>query len=378
MSSWSSKAKGVMVVVAALIALAAASVLIPWMTCEEEAEGSSAEVQREARRERTRLEREQRRQEWDRREAERDARWAKLDAESAARRAELEAEIANTPAPKRRSVRRFRWESPAETRGKLWNVPNEEGEDALLTAFLRVCIAEADGRTQDCVGIWQVVKNNRRRSCDRGMIRRITECDEDGETMLSALRRHQRHVLGFIKARNKRAVWIANLNPDCSMPEGWIGSENQWDAAYGTKVCPQVVADTRHLIKGELPPPRPGARVAWLPGRPVTWGGRCESGRAACDDRIACSRGLARIPDTDTLNAFWCRPGKAGCRTDPEPVCVQLGYGSLSEVDSLHERDRRDHSEREEVSGGGTSADLAGPRDDIRREEEHLEAGASS
>lgn len=382
MASWSSRAKAVMVVVAAVIALAALSVLIPWLTCEEEADASTRMdeyiAQREARREKARQEREERRLELEKRDRERAEMWAKIDAEAEVRRAELEAEIAKAPPPKRRRVRRFRWESPAETRGKLWNVPHEEGEEALLTAFLRVCIAEADGRTQDCVGIWQVVKNNRRRTCDRGMIRRITECDDDGETMLSALRRHQRHVLGFIKARNKRAVWIANLTPDCEVPEGWEHGENRWDALYGSKVCPQVVADTRHLIKGELPPSRPGARVSWLPGRPITWGGRCESGRGACDDRLACARGLARIPDTDTLNAFWCRPGRPGCRTDAEPICAQLGYGHLVEVDSLHGTDGRDHSGRQEVSGGSPGADLGGPRDDIRGEEEHLGTGASS
>jgi hypothetical protein len=334
--SWSSKAKGVMVVAAVLIALAVASVLIPWIACEDKAEGATQQSEREARRERFQRECEQHRQEWARRDAERDARWAKLDAEAVARRTELEAEIANAPVPKQRKVRRFQWESPAETRGKLWNVPEEEGVDALLTAFLRVCIAEADGNTQDCVGIWQVVKNNRRRTCDRGMVRRITECDDDGETMLSALRRHQQHVLGFIKARNKRAVWIANLTPECDMPEGWTDGENRWDALYGSKVCPQVVADTRHLIVGELPPPRPGARVSWLPGRPVTWGGRCESGNGACDDRIACARGLARIENTNTLNAFWCVPGRPGCRADAEPICVQLGYGLTGDVDSPH------------------------------------------
>ena len=101
---------------------------------------------------------------------------------------------------------------------------------------------------------------------------------------------------------------------------------NHWDAGYGAKTCPQTVADARRLIAGELPKARPGARASWLPGRPVTWGGRCETGKAACDDRIACERVLARIPDTDTHNAFWCRIGNAQCRPDPEPICLALGY----------------------------------------------------
>ena len=241
-------------------------------------------------------------------------------------------DIPDPPPKRRRQVRRFRWESPAETRGKLWNVPVEDSLEALVTALTRVCIAEADGQPQDCAGIWQVVKNNRRRSCDRGMIRRITECEEGGgETYLSAIRRHQRHVLGFIKARNKRAVWIGQLTPSCEMPEAFLPRQpeaqrlNIWDAQYAAKTCPQTVTDVRNLIAGKLPD-RPGARVKWLKGRPMTWGGRCETGKAACDDRIACERVLARIPDTGTLNAFWCRIGSAGCRQDPEPICESLGY----------------------------------------------------
>lgn len=269
------------------------------------------------------------RKEWDAREREREERWAKQDSEIEEARRQFEEEFSKRPKRKRK-IRRFRWESPAETRGKLWNIPEEESEEATLEAFLRVCIAEADGNPQDCVGIWQVVKNNRRRTCNRGMVRRITECIEgEGETFLSALRRHQRHVLGYIKARNKRAVWIGKMTLDCENPpeEFYAGHSedkrlNQWDARY-QKRCSHVVELGRHLIKGELPPPRPGQRLAWLPHRPITWGGRCESGKAACDDQIACARGLNRIPETDTLNAFWCRPGKRGCPDGIDPICQE-------------------------------------------------------
>jgi len=231
-----------------------------------------------------------------------------------------------------RKVRRFQWESPAETRGKIWNVPEEESEHATLTAFLRICVAEADGRAQDCVGIWQVMKNIRRRSCTRGHVRRITECDDDGETMLSVMRRSQRHIMGFIPLRNKRAAWIRNLEMDCELPEGWTGNENQWDAQYGSKRCPHVVELGRYLLKGELPPRRPGVDLDWLPGRPITWGGRCESGKASCDDPMACSRGLARIQNTETYNAFWRRP-----RTPDEvdPICKQLGYAHFNEEEMI-------------------------------------------
>lgn len=292
----------------------------PLVTRAEERAARRAEAQAEAKRSR---------EEWAARDRERDERWAKMEADAERERQELEEALANRPPPKKRRIRRFRWESPAETRGKLWNIPEEESEHATLEAFLRVCIAEADGNPQDCVGIWQVVKNNRRRSCDRGMIRRITECIEgEGETFLSALRRHQRHVLGYIKARNKRAVWIGRMTIDCeNPPEGFPGSTEderltQWDARY-QKRCSQTVELGRHLMKGELPPSRPGQRLSWLPYRPITWGGRCESGRASCDDQIACARGLNRIPETDTLNAFWCRPGKRGCPDGIDPICQE-------------------------------------------------------
>lgn len=236
----------------------------------------------------------------------------------------------------KRRIRRFRWGSPAEERGRLWNVPQGESKQILETALLRVCMAEADGEPQDCVGIWQVLKNIRNRSCSRDFVRRITECEEDGgETMLSTIRRAQPHILAVptYKLRNSRAGWIRNLETDCEMPDGWRQGENRWDARYGSKICPQTVELVRHLVKNELPPPRPGARLKWLPGRPITWGGRCETNRASCDDRIACARGLARIKNTgETQNAFWCRPGSPGCRQDAEPICVALGYGHLGEA----------------------------------------------
>jgi len=210
-----------MVLVAVLI-MAALSALIPWVVCEDEAQGAVV-AQREARRAKARQQREDFDRERDRSEKERDARWAKIEAETEARRVALQAELENAPPPKKREVRRFQWESPAETRGKVWNVPDEETELDVLTAFLRICIAEADGNSQDCVGIWQVFKNIRRRACDRGEVRRITECDEDGETMLSVMRRSQRHVLGYVPIRNGRAAWISKLTTDCDVPEGWTG-----------------------------------------------------------------------------------------------------------------------------------------------------------
>jgi hypothetical protein len=54
----------------------------------------------------------------------------------------------------------------------------------------------------------------------------------------------------------------------------------------------------------------------------ITWGGRCEDPQGACDDTMACLRGLARA-DTETRNAFWCRPGSSGCAADLDPICKQ-------------------------------------------------------
>jgi len=337
MKTWwksvSSRIRGAMALAAFVVTVVVVFIAVPVVTCEEEAEaGPSIQDLRQEWLERSRQEQEEQRQEWERREQENEDRWTKMEAEERAFRIEFEAEQAKQPPPKQRRVRRFRWESPAETRGKVWNIPEEESEDALVTALLRVCIAEADGDPQDCAGIWQVVKNNRRRSCDRKRILRITECDENGETYLSALRRHQRHALGMIKAHNRRGAWVRNLTPDCGMPEGYPRSENHWNAYYGSKICPQTVADVRMLVDGKLPVSRPGHRVRWLPGRPITWGGRCESGRASCDDRIACSRGLARLQGVSTINAFWCRIGSRGCRSDPEPICIALGYGNTAEA----------------------------------------------
>lgn len=324
-SDLSSKLRGALAIVTALVALATVATIVPFLVSGD-AEAGLASSRGSIRRSsfdgadiRTKMEAA---------DQEREERWKRLDAEAAARREEL---LLSEASPlKTRRVQRFAWESPAETRGKVWNVPEEESDQATLDAFLRVCIAEADGNIPDCIGIWQVVKNIRRRLCERGQVRRITECEDGGgETFLSVLRRSQRHVLGQIPPRNRRVLWISKLTTECEPPEEWPGTLDAWNAQYAQR-CQNVVALGRHLIKGELPPSVPGSRPDWLPGRPVTWGGRCERpGRGACDDRIACSRGLARLPDTGTLNAFWCVPGHAGCSDDIDPICIQLGYPSL-------------------------------------------------
>ena len=128
---------------------------------------------------------------------------------------------------KRRALKRFAWESPSDTRARLWNVPQDEHDEATATAFMRVCFSEADGYESDCLGIWKVFENTRSRSCSRN-ITKITECDENGETMLSIMKRHSGTVLGVYSPRTKRSVWISNLELDCEPPRAWPGTERDW------------------------------------------------------------------------------------------------------------------------------------------------------
>jgi hypothetical protein len=242
--------------------------------------------------------------------------------------AAAEAEVAQ----KRRKVRRWVWESPADTRARVWNLPEEESDEAAATGLLRICLSEADGSYNDCVAIWQVLRNIRSRSCDRRRVRRITECDDDGETMLSVMRRAQRHAMGVSKARSSRTRWIREVTLGCEQPPSWPHSARMWQRQYG-RSCSETAALARRLISGD--------NVAYVIRgvRPITWGGRCESGRGACDDPLACARGLIRIQGVDTLNAFWRRPRTPG---EVDPICAGLGYGSTQDVDGVAQREESD------------------------------------
>jgi hypothetical protein len=285
---------------------------------------------------------------WDARRAERKAR----DQAATERRERLvresEERLAKTP---HRRVRRFSWMSPTATMGQRLALPLKESNATVLEAFVRICVAEADGHLQDCVGVWQVMKNIRRTRCTRGEVRRITECEElegqDGvtrlrETMISVMRRAQPHIMAMgqfkTNVRNSRAAWIRNLTTDCeNPPANYPGKTKQqrlddWDFRY-RKRCGYVVQLGEYLLKGKLPPDRPGVNLEWLPGRPITWGGDCSSGKASCDDPIACSRGLARVKGgPKTHNAFWCRPGR-GCSDTIDPMCAELGY-AIAQADA--------------------------------------------
>jgi len=251
---------------------------------------------------------------------ERGRRLAAEELSASAGRRELEEPARADPLPRRpHPIRRWPWESPGETRARLWAIPAEETATATATALLRVCTSEADfDGDRDCVGIWEVVQNVRSRGCRREVLPRITECGSDGETALSALRRLQRVVLGMVPPRSLRSRWIGELELDCRRPPSFPEGEARWDARERPR-CERLVELVRELASGESA--RRVTRGAWA----IAWGGRCEDAGGACDDPLACARGLARIPGTATRNAFWCRPGSQGCAEDLDPVCYQLG-----------------------------------------------------
>jgi len=232
-----------------------------------------------------------------------------------------------------RKVRRWVWESPAETRAAIWNIPEEHSVASAVTGLLRICISEADGQERDCIAIWQVLNNIRSSKCDRGRIRRITECDAEGETLLSVMRRAQRVAMGVSPARSRRSQWISELTTSCDRPASYGRDQEHWERQYRS-TCESTVSLAQRLVGGEhVAPVIRGVR-------PITWGGRCEHDNGACDDPLACARGLARVPNTDTANAFWCRIGSRGCSSEIDPVCRQLGFGRREQAAVEHATDQ--------------------------------------
>jgi hypothetical protein len=285
-------------------------------TCEETAEaGESTEERRERRRAEARAEREQFQREMEERSKRLDDVLSSMPAIQ---------HVEPAPPPRVRKVRRWVWESPAETRSKLWNVPETEDTVATATGLFRICMTEADGSENDCRGIWQVLNNIRSSKCERGRIRRITECDESGETLLSVMRRAQKFALGVVPPRSRRTRWITDLGLPCAQPASYPGSERQWASQY-SRPCSEAVTLVNGLVSGE-------DTKRSVPGRPIAWGGRCESRGGACDDPLACARGLIRIKGTDTLNAFWRRPRTPD---EIEPICKELGFGRETTGDEV-------------------------------------------
>jgi hypothetical protein len=233
---------------------------------------------------------------------------------------------------RQRRVRQWVWESPADTRARVWNLPEEESDESAATGLLRICLSEADGSYNDCVAIYQVLRNIRSRSCDRRRVRRITECDDDGETMLSVMRRAQKSVMGMSRARSVRTRWIREVTLACEQPPSWPHSERMWQRQYG-RSCSETATLAQRLIAGD------NVEHVIVGVRPITWGGRCESGRGACDDPLACARGLIRIQGTETLNAFWRRPASPN---EIDPICAELGYGNTQDDDEVAQREEPD------------------------------------
>lgn len=238
-----------------------------------------------------------------------------------------ERRVGSTSVPARiRRVRRWRWGSPSEAREALWNIPEDASVEAVVNGLLRICVSEAGFEgAEDCIGIWQVVGNVRSRTCDRQRIRRITECDGNGETVLSAMRRLSKTTMGVVAPRTRRQRWIAGITPECEKPNGFP-SDVDWENYRGK--CEDLVALVRDLVTGTEQ-----RRLTRAPI--IAWGGRCEVEGGACDDAIACSRGLARVPDTDTANAFWCRPGSKGCSSSIDPMCSAYRNSGVELASSL-------------------------------------------
>jgi hypothetical protein len=171
------------------------------------------------------------------------------------------------------------------------------------------------------------------------------------ETILSAMRRLSDRALGAAPPRTRRARWIANAALTCEQPEGWPSSRS-WLGRMQRR-CETYSTLARRLISGQDRRRVTGRAI------PIAWGGRCEShcedprdpstcrATGACDDPLACRRGLNRIPGTDTGNALWCRRGSRGCPEGIDPVCTHLGYGETTVRRSVGEPEAQTKTEGE-------------------------------
>jgi hypothetical protein len=145
----------------------------------------------------------------------------------------------------------------------------------------------------------------------------MMECDENGETNLSAMRRLSGRILDESKARTVRQRFISKLDLTCERPM-FFPRGDSWERNL-KRPCERMAREVRAIVQLEAD------RRLTNGARPIAWGGRCEDSGGACDDEIACRRGLARIPGSKTYNAFWCRPGTSGCRATIDPVCTPGG-----------------------------------------------------
>ncbi len=189
-------------------------------------------------------------------------------------------------------------------------------ETQVVNGLLRICVSESGFFSpQDCVGIWQVIKNTRSRSCS-AHIRKITGCNADGETYLSVMRRHSPISMGQRPAPTARKRYIQRLTVNCEEPPGFESATGNANWERYREACLELAQLARALVTGTAHRRFPVPSV-------IAWGGRCEVQGGACDDAIACSRGLARV-DSATRNAFWCTPGARGCEAVRDPLCAQF------------------------------------------------------
>lgn len=249
-----------------------------------------------------------------------------------------------------RQRRRERARARRPSRDELWDLDGLPQNEAEATGLLRIWTSEIElANERDMIGIWQVVQNVRARHCNNSryssrVTRRITQCrtatgvlvtPEPGgeipnaeETYLSAMRRLSQRALGVVPARSARGRWIREVTLDCEAPESW-NRRRRWDSVMGPR-CRRYAPLARALIDGTEH--RRISRASL-----IAWGGRCERHcdnpadpstcrqTGACDDAIACRRRLARVPNTGTGNAFWCRPGTRGCPSTVDPICRVFG-----------------------------------------------------
>lgn len=259
---------------------------------------------------------------------------------------------------------------PIADRERLWDLAALTQEDAEATALLRISASEHEFENElDTLGIFQVMRSVRVSHCDNTRFgdhvrRRITQCETASgdlvrpgdhetiegarETRLSAMRRLSERALGVVDPRTRRGQWISTLTLDCTEPDNWPEEtiyrgrrrvqrgRGPWEGSSIQENCREIVVLVRGLLDGSI-------RRRLSRANLLAWGGRCErhcddpSDRStcrqtgACDDSLACRRGLRRIESTATSNAFWCRPGEPFCPEGIEPVCQPLGYGTEAE-----------------------------------------------
>ena len=207
-------------------------------------------------------------------------------------------------------VETWAWRSGRDAKPSVSFVYGYDDSNRTKEGLLKICVSEAgfDG-FRDCAWIWKTLINIRSEKCERNKYPLITECVDGKETMVSAMRRASKRVMGMVEPKFRRHYWIRELSMSCDKPPSFPDGV-PWSRYHDD--CLAMAKFVDGLVEG-----RPRFRTF---GVPIAWGGRCEHGYGACDDWIACKRGLVRIPGTETRNSFWCMPGTRRC-PDFEPVC---------------------------------------------------------